>query len=37
MVDAGQYDLGRLERMVLRNIGDDFFTLNNEPEDPNDP
>jgi len=37
----GMYDLGRLERMVLRNIGDDFFTFNNNqpdlPEDPNDP
>lgn len=32
------YDLDRLERMVLRNIGGEFFSLrSDDPEDPNDP
>lgn len=31
----GLYDLDRLERMVLRNIGDDFFSFR-DPEDPHD-
>jgi transposase len=32
------YDLDRLERMILQNIGGDFFSLrNDDPEDPNDP